>query len=202
MMNDTLMLQFGIYNEQGEYDRILLRGEGTRQGREYLTDLMMSETGVKLNWFGNNSLALISKNAPTIMQASDLFLYAALILAAFSIFMMFNYIATSIVNKRQSIGVLRGLGSGGKDIFVMFASESIVISIINSIFAVAVSALGCLFINMYIKNVMNIPVPFAIFGVRQAIIIVAMSILTSVLSSILPIMKIVKEKPVDLIRKE
>jgi len=202
MMNDTLMLQFGIYNEQGEYDRILLRGEGTRQGREYLTDLMMSETGVKLNWFGNNSLTLISKNAPTIMQASDLFLYAALILAAFSIFMMFNYIATSIVNKRQSIGVLRGLGSGGKDIFVMFASESIVISIINSIFAVAVSALGCLFINMYIKNVMNIPVPFAIFGVRQAIIIVAMSILTSVLSSILPIMKIVKEKPVDLIRKE
>ena len=115
--------------------------------------------------------------------------------------MFFNYLVTSIVNKRPSIGVLRGLGSGGKDIFRMFISESIIIALINGVLAACFAAIGCVFVNMYIADVMYISIPFALFGFRQGLIIFAMSILTAILSSILPIIKIAKEKPVDLIRK-
>ena len=128
-------------------------------------------------------------------------MYVAIILALFSVFMFFNYIVTSIVNKRPSIGVLRGLGSGGRDIFRMFLSESIIIALINCVLAAGLAAIGCVLVNAYIMNIMHVSIPFALFGIRQFLIIFGISILTAIISSILPIIKISKEKPVDLIRK-
>ena len=128
-------------------------------------------------------------------------LIIAIVLAIFSVFMLFNYIATSIVSKRSSIGVLRALGSNGKDVFNMFITESLVISIINGALATIVAFVGCIFVNYYIKNIMNMTVDFAIFGIRQIVLIFLASIFTGVISSLLPIIRICKEKPVDLIRK-
>jgi ABC-type lipoprotein release transport system permease subunit len=47
---------------------------------------------------------------------------------------------------------------------------------------------------------MNVSIPFAFFGTRQVLVILAMSILSAGISSALPILKISKEKPVELIR--
>lgn len=201
MMNDNLMKEFGIYTEQGEYSKLLVQVNGNSRGTRYLSNLMTNESGFALNWYGNSSIKLIKENEETIKQSANLFLYAALVLALFSVFMFFNYLVTSIVNKRQSIGVLRGLGSGRKDIFRMFICESIIIALINATLATIITAVGCIFVNMYINNVMNIAIPFAIFGARQALLIFAVSTVTGIVSSILPIIKISKEKPVDLIRK-
>ena len=136
-----------------------------------------------------------------IKQIADLFLYVALALAAFSVFMLYNYISTSIANKKQSVGVLRGLGAGGKDILLMFLSESLIISIINGVFANVLAAIGCSLVNSYIINTMNITLHFALFGIRQIMIIAAISLLTAIISSALPIIKISKKKPVELIRR-
>ena len=201
MFNDSLLSHFKVYNGQGEYSRILFSPKSNAVGRRIVAGYMCNETGFVLNWYGNSALSVINGNEETIRQAADLFLYVAIALALFSVFMFFNYIVTSIVNKRPSIGVLRGLGSGGKDIFRMFISESIIIALINGVLAACFAAIGCVFVNMYIANVMYISIPFALFGFRQGLIIFAMSILTAILSSILPIIKIAKEKPVDLIRK-
>ena len=162
---------------------------------------MTKESGLALKWYKNSALNVIRNNEPAIRQAADLFLYVAIILALFSVFMFFNYIVTSIVNNRPSIGVLRGLGSGGKDIFRMFLSESIIIAIINGILAAGIAAIGCTLVNSYIMNIMHLTIPFALFGIRQLLIIFGMSIVTAIVSSIIPIIRIAKEKPVDLIRK-
>lgn len=201
MMNENLMKEFNIYTEQGDYTRLLFSLKGGFGGTNVISEYMSYKTGLSLRWYGNSVLETIEDNEEMIRQGADLFLYVALALALFSIFMLFNYIATSIINKRQSIGVLRGLGSGGKDILYMFMSESLIISIINGILATIIAALGCIFVNAYIANVMHISIAFAIFGIRQVLVIFAMSILTAILSSALPISKIAKEKPVDLIRK-
>ena len=114
---------------------------------------------------------------------------------------LFNYISTSIISKRQSIGVLRALGADGKNIFEMFITESLIISIINGLFACVVAFFACQLVNKYVVDVMNITISFAIFGIRQVIVIMAASLVTGILSSLMPIIKIAKEKPVDLIRK-
>ena len=201
MVNDNLLNEFNGYTEQGEYSKIIFPSKGTFFGPNVIASYMSNEDGFALSWYGNSALATIKANESTIKQAADLFLYIALVLAVFSMFMLFNYITTSIISKRQTIGVLRGLGSGGKDIFFMFFSESLLIALFNGVLASVFAAVDCIFVNMYIINVMNISISFALFDIRQVLIIFGMSILTAIVSSALPISKIAKEKPVDLIRR-
>jgi ABC-type antimicrobial peptide transport system permease subunit len=162
---------------------------------------MTREQGLKLNWFKNYVIESVNKNQQSVQQFFQLFLYVSLILAFFSIFMLFNYITTSIHSKRQTIGILRALGSGGKDIFTMFATESVIIAFINAVFASIFTGIGSIFVNMYIRNTMNFSIDFAYFGIRQVLLISLFSLVTAVVSSLLPIIRISKEKPVDLIRK-
>jgi ABC-type lipoprotein release transport system permease subunit len=179
----------------------MFNSKNNYRGSNKIAELMCETENFSLVWYGNNVISTITENETLVKQASNLFLYIALILASFSMFMLFNYIATSIVNKRPSIGVLRGLGSGKKDIMLMFISESIIIAVINAILATILSGVGCILINYYVKNVMNIAIPFALFSARQGVLITVMSILSAILSSALPITKIAKEKPVSLIRR-
>ena len=136
-----------------------------------------------------------------IRQIADLFLYVALVLAVLAVFLLYNYISTSIANKKQSVGVLRGLGAGGKDILLMFLSESLMICLVNTLFAVGFTLLGCALVNGYVMGVMNISIEFALFGGRQVLLIFAISLVTALFSSALPIIHIVKKKPVELIRR-
>ncbi|MBO5926490.1 MAG: ABC transporter permease, partial [Clostridia bacterium] len=189
-----------INPNQGVYGRIIAPMNTSNRATKYLSKKMTSG-GIVLAWFGNNVLEIITENGEMIMQFAQLFLYVAIVLALFSVFMLYNYISASIVSKKQSIGVLRALGSGSKDIFLMFITESLIIAFINGVLASGVAALGCIFVNMYIKNVMNLTINFAIYGIRQVIIIMIASVFTAVVSSLLPIIKISKEKPVNLIRE-
>ena len=201
MVGKSFMQTYNVYEKQGDYSKILFSQESVKKGADVIVKYLTCESGFALNWYNNSVLALISENETMIRQAADLFLYAALALAVFSIFMLYNYISTSISSKRRSVGVLRGLGAGGKDILRIFLSESLIIALINGVLACALSAVGCMLVNSYIMNTMNIFVAFALFGVRQILIISGVSLLTAFLSSALPIFKISKKKPVDLIRR-
>ena len=201
MVGKPFMQTYNIYDKQGDYNKIIFSAESVKNGADVIVEYLTSEKGLALTWYNNSVLTVIGENETMIRQAADLFLYAALALAVFSIFMLYNYISTSISSKRRSVGVLRGLGAGGKDILRIFLSESLVIAVINGILACVLSALGCMLVNSYIMNTMNIFVAFALFGVRQILIISGVSLLTAFLSSALPIFKISKKKPVDLIRR-
>ncbi len=200
MMNKALMSEFNVFTEQGEYTKLLTEPSGIK-ATAVIARYMSQKDGLAFNWYGNSALKIITENEKPIRQSADLFLYASIVLECFSIFMFFNYIVTSIVNKRQSVGVLRCLGSNGKNILLIFTIESVIIAIINGLLATAFTAIGCYFVNLYIMNVMNINIAFAIFGLRQFFIIMSVSILTAILSSLFPILNISREKPVDLVRK-
>ncbi len=201
MFSKAGLEKLGVHADQGLYARMISTVNSSYFSATALSKEMSSETGFKLNWYKNSVLNNIKDNRVFLKQFSSLFLYVSILLAFFSVFMLFNYISTSIVSKRQSIGVLRALGSNGKDIFKIFFTESMVISITNGIFASLVAFIGCIFVNGYIKNIMNLTLNFAIFGIRQIIVLMVISIITGTLSSLLPIIRICKEKPVELIRK-
>ncbi len=201
MMNDNLMSEFNIFSGQGDFARLMFSPSGSFFGTKRIAEYMCSTSGLALNWYSNTVINTISHNEKTIRQSADLFLYASIVLAVFSVFMFFNYISTSVVNKRSAIGILRCLGANGKNILSIFTIESIVMALVNAILATVITMVGCVLVNMYIMNVMYISVAFAIFGTRQVLLIFGVSLLTAVISSVFPIMKISKEKPVELIRK-
>ncbi len=201
MISPNLMKELRIYSEQGDYNKILFSEKSVQNGAEIIASYLMSKKGLAFTWYNNSILTMIEENETLVRQTADLFLYATIALAIFSVFMLFNYINTSITSKRQSVGVLRGLGAGGKDIFLAFLTESLIIALINGALANVFSVVGCELVNSYIRDTMNISIAFALFGARQVLLITGMSLLLSILSSALPIIKISKKKPVELIRQ-
>lgn len=200
--NTKTLENIGVYTGQGNYAYAIgLKANANTSSSKFIASKLTASSGLYFNWYGNTTLDTLSKNEQMILQFTDLFLYAALVLALFSIFMLFNYISTSIVSKRQSIGILRALGSNSGDVFKMFITESVIISVINGILASIIAFVACVFVNSYIRDFMQLGINFALYGFRQVIVIFAISIVTGIASSIIPIIKIAREKPVDLIRR-
>lgn len=201
MINENLMQTFNVYEEQGDYSKALFSARSVRKGGGAVVSQLLNQNGLVLNWYNNAVLDVIRTNETTIRQGADLFLYADLALSVFAIFMLYNYMSTSIASKRQSVGILRALGAGGKNILTTFLIESLIVALINGLLANICAVVGCLLVNMYIVEVMGISVHFALFGIRQILIISGVSLLTALLSSCLPIIRISKKKPVELIRR-
>ena len=127
------------------------------------------------------------------------FLYVGLGLAVFAGFMLMNFISTSISYKKREIGVLRAIGARGKDVFAMFFSESFVICVINFI----VSAIGCgvaaHFIGATITKELGFAITVFTFGIRQIVLLFAVSFIVAFISSFFPVYRIAKKNPIDSI---
>lgn len=188
-----------IYTDQGIYSRIIAPTQS--RGAKKVASIMTSKEGLALNWFRNDMMDYINDRSDWVQDFFKIFIYVAIVLALFSMFMLFNYISTTIVSKRQSIGVFRALGSNVKDVSIMFIVQSVIIAVINAVLACIFTSIACIFVNQYIMHQLNIPLNFAMFDIRQILLISLASVVTAVISSVLPIMKICQEKPVELIRK-
>lgn len=193
-----------IDGQQGIYSKMITPLYKNRAGEKTIGKMMDRSNGVlggvELNWYKNSVLEAVAADRDRVGEVLTLFLYIAMVLAIFSVFLLFNYISVSILSKKQTIGVLRALGANTKNVFVMFLAESLIISLTIGVLAAVCGWLGCLFVNRYLVAVMNFSLNVAVFGERQIALIVFGSIFAGGLSSVIPIVKVAKEKPVRLIR--
>ena len=88
MANKNLIQDCNGYTGQGDYSKIIFPSKGTLFGPNVIANYMSSKDGFALVWYGNSALSIIKSNESTIKQAADLFLYIALVLALFSMFML------------------------------------------------------------------------------------------------------------------
>ena len=193
VMNEAGLKNMGINTNQGIYSRAISSLNGVNGNTTILGKMLTQKSGFMLSWYQNGIIDILEENSVFISQFVDLFLYASLIIMLFSVFMLMNYITASISSKRQTIGILRALGTNGASVFIMFLIESVIITLINGILACVVGYVASIFVNSYIIQVMSLTVNFAMFGIRQMVLIMLASMLTGLVASILPIIKIVKE---------
>ncbi len=201
MVSKAGLKNLEVYTNQGIYSRIITPDIDNVKGAKALGRLMDTDSGLKLNWYENSVLDVIENNKELLSGFINLFLIIALVLLVFSIFMLYNYISTSIMSKKQSVGVLRALGANSKNILYMFLTESMLISILSGLLACVVAFVSCIFVNGYVVEVLKLSLSIAQYGIRQILIILGGSIFAGILSSIIPIIKVIKKKPVELIRK-
>ncbi len=120
-------------------------------------------------------------------------------LAIFSIIMLANYIGTSVSNKKKDIGILRALGAKTRDVFAIFVSESIIISLINAVASIIVTIFACMGLNVLIRNETQVDLSVLNFGIRQVVIMIIINVAIAVLASLIPIYRMSKKKPIDCI---
>jgi ABC-type lipoprotein export system ATPase subunit len=130
---------------------------------------------------------------------NKIFFYLGLILMLFTCLLLFNFIGTSISYKRREIGILRAVGARGKDVFGIFMSESLIIVWID-IIASCIATFGiCIYLNYYLRNLMNIPITVLHAGLRQILVIAGIGIITAFISTFIPVIKTSNKKPIDAI---
>ena len=131
---------------------------------------------------------------------STVFLYIGLGFALFSSLMLSNFIATSISHKKRDIGVLRAIGSRSNDVFRIFFSESFVIAAVNFVLSSVGTFVVTKIVNKVLRDEAGVLITVLSFGIRQLLLIFAVSVFVAVAASFLPVNRIASKRPVDAIR--
>ena len=131
---------------------------------------------------------------------SKYFFWIGIGFAAFAALMLANFIGTSISYKKQEIGILRAIGSRSNDVFRIFFAESFIIAMINFVLSsIGVFAATVIF-NTLMRTQVGILITILSFGIRQLILLLAVSLLVAFIASFLPVKRIASKRPIDAIR--
>lgn len=125
--------------------------------------------------------------------------YASLVFFGFAIFLIMNFIFTSITYRKKEIGILRAIGARSIDVLKIFLWEGILIALISGTLAVIGTILVCSFLNGYIASNLGLILTILLFGIRQIGLIYLTVFVIVFIASLLPIRKIAKMKPIDAI---
>ena len=129
---------------------------------------------------------------------SNVFLWIGIVLAAFAALLLCNFISVSISYKKREIGILRAVGARGFDVFKIFFSESFFITFICLIISLISTLVLCQFLNTQIGAALNASI--FNFGFLSLITLLGIAVITSVISTFLPVWNAARKKPVESIR--
>ena len=165
-----------------------------------LVSLSYTEDGADLHFeMRNYIIDTLDSFNEFIEIGAKVFLYVGLALALFAALLLMNFIATSISYKKREIGVLRAVGARSSDVFKIFFSEALIIALINFVCSTAV-VIGAIIFANNMMHAEGITVTLLSYGIRQFILMLAISVGVALLASFFPVFSIARKKPVDTIK--
>lgn len=147
----------------------------------------------------NSVMFTLSNFNGFIETGASVFLYIGIGFAVFSGLLLMNFISLSIAHKKREIGILRAVGARSSDVYKIFFSESLIIALINYVLAVVATLFIIFYINRWMYSE-GIRITLLTFGIRQAGLMLLISVVVAALASFLPVWKIARKKPVDAIK--
>ena len=142
----------------------------------------------------------VVQNKDDIMSMMKLiFFYVALGTTVISALFILYFTMGVVTEKKREVGILRAIGASRGDIFKIFAAE-------NGIFAAGIIALSTVFAaiadviaNAALTKGFGVKAALVSFSLRQFGVIAAVAILAILLGMIIPVVKMLCAKPVDII---
>lgn len=188
------------FPENAVYSAAIVLYDGSDQmaGAIYRTiDHLAENDGIyRLN--GPVQEALLQVNS-LVESLSEIFLWVGLILAVFSALLLSNFISVSISNKKKEIGILRAVGARSTDVFKIFFSESLIISVVCILLSSLGSIAACALINNELNAILS-GVSVFVFGPVSFLVLAAVALGTATIATLLPVWNAAKKKPVESIR--
>lgn len=130
---------------------------------------------------------------------SKIALYAGLVVLIFTIFLISNFMVLSVNYRKKEIGTLRALGSSGMDVMKIFLWEAFTLCIISGTVASILLVIVSNQMNKFLIHSLKLLTTPFIVGIRQFVVIYLLVFIVTYLSSIIPIIRISKKKPIDAI---
>ena len=108
----------------------------------------------------------------------------------------------SVQERTKEIGILRAIGASKRDVSSMFNAETIIIGFTSGLLGVLVTYLLCIPINLLVHYLTSINNLRAILPIPAAIILIAISVLLTLIAGFIPSKSAAKKDPVVALRSE
>ena len=147
-------------------------------------------------------IALLMSSVSTIINAITYILIAfvAISLVVSSIMIgIITYI--SVLERTKEIGILRSIGASKRDISRVFNAETMIIGFVSGALGILVTVLLNIPINIIIKKITDIS-RLSRLPILGAIILIAISILLTLIAGLIPSRIAAKKDPVTALRSE
>lgn len=201
ILHDGFFKEAGI-SDDGKYKTVIADMPSDRSA---VTDIVKYslDNGVKdMRYPLNNCTSYTLTNVNDIISTiKPVFLYTGIFFAVFAALMLMNFITTSISYKKREIGILRAVGARGADVFKIFFNESLIIALINWLLSIIVTGVIVLIINTTCRSTYNLSITILHFGIIQLILMLIISTGVAFIASFIPVYKVSKKKPIEVIRK-
>ena len=107
----------------------------------------------------------------------------------------------SVVERIKEIGVIRSLGGRKRDVAALFIAETFIIGLTSGLFGIGFTYLASLIANIAVSST-GVISAIAIFPWHNALIMVTVSIILTLISGLFPSMSAAKKDPVVALRTE
>ncbi len=118
-----------------------------------------------------------------------------------SCFMIAIITYVSVVERVKEIGVIRSLGGRKKDVSHLFNAETFIIGLASGVFGVVVTYILSAILNAIVANTTGV-YPIAALPPVQALIMIMVSVLLTIVSGLIPSRSAAKKDPVVALRTE
>ena len=108
----------------------------------------------------------------------------------------------SVQERTKEIGILRAIGASKGNVSSMFNAETVIIGFASGIIGIAATYLLCIPINAIVQALTDIPNLKAYLPVGVAVVLIAISVLLTLISGIIPSRSAAKKDPVVALRTE
>ncbi len=108
----------------------------------------------------------------------------------------------SVLERTKEIGILRAIGASKKDVSRVFNAETFIIGLCAGVMGIVITVLLCLPTNAIIQNLTGFTNIKASLPVVAAFILIAISMLLTVIAGIIPSRAAAKKDPVEALRSE
>lgn len=148
-------------------------------------------------------VGLMMSSISTIINAITYILVAFVAVSLVVSSIMIGVITLISVQERtKEIGILRAIGASKRNVSNMFNAETVIIGFTSGMLGVLITYLLCILINVILHHLTGIGNLNAFLPLRAAIILIAISVLLTLIAGIIPSRSAAKKDPVVALRTE
>ena len=107
----------------------------------------------------------------------------------------------SVLERTKEIGILRSIGASKRDVSHVFNAETFIVGLVAGVIGVLITVLLDIPINMIIEKAAGVP-DVAFLRPVYAVILIAISVLLTLIAGIIPARLAAKKDPVIALRTE
>ena len=148
-------------------------------------------------------VAMLTSSITTIINGISYVLVAFVAISLVVSCIMIGIIThISVMERTKEIGILRALGASKRNISQVFNAETFIIGCCAGVLGIGVSFLALIPINALIQKISGIPELSAVLPPESSLILIAISIIITVIGGLIPANKAAKKDPVIALRTE